>query len=934
MHLSSFGLGYGRESTFVGRHHGGFCLNPEDVDRSNELENINIPQLVPDNVHQWINTTNIPLISLCGATNHLSTHPLFESSFSQPQYHDHVGCNSNLAPYQHQHHPQPNAFPSEDLRTFSVDALSSSSSAGSTFSPVLTDSSESLMLGSRRSWCPSPLGNKARSSEQDRRCGAFGVAVNQQLVCLGPQCQLSFQNDADLQTHFQAVHIHACSWDGCLHASFTSRKDLARHVKAEHLLICPVLECSEQPFQSKRELATHIAVEHPDCCGKDAIKKWELPPLLPVEDEVDKPLVRSEQQQQLNLGLQPAKETMNTDNKFKAVGREVIAVRAAKKRCQEQLCSVVEKKGRKNGGAPRTADSPTNLVRSRASRFAEAASFPLIFEHAILPFLVEFIPKWSGPRHVISCTRGRTPQSRRICIMTTAMLSRTRKIIIAGHVTDLLPEKFKPLVSFVFSVGQISRAARWARGLTRELPDDIVSSARNPYHFSTPCMGDSVGVRGDGLAAESTATLGPCLDVNGGAYWLVNSHPFLNAYQMLSTVDVEHPSPQDRGPCLGQGHDALSEESNFSLGRVTVTSGLDLKTTRISHDPYWEDNDLDSPLVITDWALISSNTATSASNRANILRRFPSETQAPFLEPLVKSVCTRFGGIVAGANVISSGRTSGFQRGLVCESPAYVSGEENGTGKATREWFVEEPAAPWSIGEDSWIRGGIGVEGDSGAAIVDAETNCLYGQLWGRNKYWGPGPRITFFTPAVDILDDIQEKCGLQTRPKLPQTRDDADRLAVYPSCRHCYDRRTYLDSRRSSRVSMQSMINYRGDADNDLTSIENVSELATPRDYHRGGTGVEATGSSFVMTAGSPAFGVTAASPFLGQVTSPYPQTLDIDDMGAVSDRPEFRDDVLQTTATAMGSAPKRKSIYMDDGRMLSPEYIGDQPKRKRTGN
>lgn len=512
--------------------------------------------------------------------------------------------------------------------------------------------------------------------------------------------------------------------------------------------------------------------------------------------------------------------------------------------------------------------------------------------------------------------------------MTTAMMSRTRKIIIARHIADLLPDQYRRTVSFVFSVGQTSRATCWARGLSKSNPDDV-RSAKNPYHFSTPCMGDSVGTRGEGHIQESTATLGPCLEVNGGVYWLVNFHPFLDAYQNTSRVDVEHPSPQDRAHCVAEDHDAMSESADFKLGQVTVTSGLNLKTTRISHDSYWDECAKEAPLVVTDWALIAAD---SPASRANMLRRFPSETQPPTTEPLVKSACSGVAGVSPGAPVISSGRTSGFQRGQVCEIPAYVSAEENGTGKATREWFVEEPYPPWN-GEEAWIRGGIGVEGDSGAAIVDAETNCLMGQLWGRNKYWGPGPRITFFTPAADVFDDIQEKCGLQCRPQLPQTRDDADRYAVYPSCRRCYDLQTYLDSRRSSRVSLQSMINYRGEPDHDLTSIENVSELATPRSYpHPSGTGVEEIGSSFGMTTLSPLASFNsrfaAFSPPGTSVRSPYPQTLVIDDSGS---GPDLRDALLE--AEAIEPPPKRRSICLEPGGLYATGHIGNHPKRTKTG-
>ncbi|POR35813.1 Uncharacterized protein TPAR_03988 [Tolypocladium paradoxum] len=601
-----------------------------------------------------------------------------------------------------------------------------------------------------------------------------------------------------------------------------------------------------------------------------------------------------------------------------AMVKQMLSVAVAKRRCREQLRSAVEKKARKNGSngsTPRTAADW--LADPHGTR---AASFPLVFEHAVLPFLADLLPKWTGPRHVVSVTRGRTPQARRICIMTWRGVSRARKIIIAGHVGDLLPDKFRGCVSFVFSVGELSRAVRWARGLGREQPD-AVCAPRNPYHFRYPCMGDSIGIRGSGSVEESTATLGPCLNVSGGSYWLANFHPFLEAYQSLPSVHVEHPSPQDRARCIGEGHDAMSEGADFKIGQVEVTSGLNLRTTRISHDPYWDDCLTDHPLIATDWALITAGTS---ARGANVLRRFPSETSPLLREPLVRSVSTSSypGGVVPGAAILSSGRTSGHQRGQVCEIPAYVSGAENGTGKATREWFVEEPPPPWDD-EEAWIRGGIGVWGDSGGAIVDAESHCLVGQLWARNKYWGPGPRLTYFTPIADIFDDIQEKCGLQTRPQLPQTRDDADRYPVYPSCRQCYDLRTYLDSRRSSRASLQSMIMYTGGVDHDLASVEAVSELATPHDYQRG-TGVEEVGASFNNIPSPIDARLGPSTPLIaGDMKSPYPQSLEIDNA--------LGPQLLSFTADpcpAKRSVPHREPLWA-----VEPASGVPASKRRRTG-
>jgi len=447
-------------------------------------------------------------------------------------------------------------------------------------------------------------------------------------------------------------------------------------------------------------------------------------------------------------------------------------------------------------------------------------------------------------------------------------------MVIAGHVRDLLPENYRSNVTFVFSVGKVDRLV-WARGLGEQMPDEVCTP-RNPFAYISPCMGDSIGASLDD-GEETTATLGPCVTAEGGSYWLACFHPFIGASRRTSPILIEHPSPQDRARCVEERHDVLGE-MNFRLGNLTATSGYDLKTTRVTHDPYWEDCDKDPPLVVMDWILISSGT-----RQANLLRKFPNAAQRR------ETPVTATSSVTPGGNVISTGRTSGFQRGQVCEMPAYIDGAGNGTGKATREWFVEEPFP--QNNENEWIRGGIGVEGDSGAAIIDSETNTLVGQLWGRNQYWGKGPRQTFFTPISDIFDDVQEKCGMVARPQLPQYRDEADRWPVYPVCRQCYDLREYQDSRRSSRESLMSMIGFsdmRDEQDNDLTS---VSELATPKDHHSylvRHIGPEETGSSFgggsSVVSPAPIHSIygfhQAASPAVSDLRSPYPQTLNEEDL------------------------------------------------------
>ncbi|KAF4465091.1 dna polymerase epsilon subunit 1 [Fusarium albosuccineum] len=772
------------------------------------------------------------------------------------------------------------------LSSASVDTQSSIS-VGSLLSSVSTETGDALTVRNGQSRGPSPL-RRGRTSSLDDPTRPF--------VCLGPQCQQAFTSDQELKSHVKSTHTHSCNWAGCDQPSFSSRDGLIYHVKVEHLLVCPSPGCTESSFQGRRLLQSHIALAHPDD-GKDEAKEWQLPAKIPEMKPIEK-----------GFTVKPSIELTTTSvlGKRKHGDSEIqnrLALAHTKQKCHDRLRHVVEKRAKKNAG---NADSPTDLVRVKASRHIETTSFPLVFEHAILPFLSEYLPKWIGPRHVVTVTRGKGPKTKRICIMTPQAMSRPRKIIIASHVQDLIPTNFSNLVTFVFTRGEINRTVTWARGLSKDHKDDICT-ARNPYFFRDPCMGDSIGIKGNDSLEDSTATLGPCLTVGGGSYWLGNFHPFMEAYHHLSQVQVEHPSFQDRKRCVSEGHDALAQGVNFRLGSLEVTSGLNLKTTRLSHDPYWEECDLDKPLVVTDWALISAG-----SSQANMLRRFPSDTQPQVREPVVTSAAP----IVPEASVLSSGRTSGYQRGQIGEIPAYVSGEENGTQKATREWFIEEPFP--QDNEEDWIRGGIGVNGDSGAAVVDAQTHGLVGQVWGRNHYWGPGQRVTYFTPIADIFDDIQEKCGQQRRPQLPQHRDEADCIPLYPSCRQCYDLRTYLDSRRSSRMSLQSMIMGTGDGDQDLTSIEAVSELATPMDYHRF-PGIEEAGSSFNGIASPAAVpGCYSGTPMIADAKSPYATTLDLEDLYDPGFPIPHQSRKRRTSALAVGPSLERPK------RQRASEYSG----------
>ncbi|TLD33873.1 hypothetical protein PspLS_01091 [Pyricularia sp. CBS 133598] len=764
--------------------------------------------------------------------------------------------------------------------TFSVcPSLDSTHSAATvspcqTLSPVAVDSSTFLEglrpTGiARLSRRPSPLSNFQRytfnvcsdsdvSNQPEYKEDTPRQGPNEPDSCEEPRCdEKPDTRDQDLKSFdvVQAEPVHTCNWSGCSASAFTSRDGLNWHVKAEHLLICPVLGCCESNFTSKAVVKTHLRVVHE---GKSAESQ-----ALKMEQDEKQTNFRQGQQGQTKMANDEA-SGVNRNDKSPAETKQTTDsredVEASKLRCREQLGRIMEKRAAKKQRMSNAVDAYSGNHGSAATEGSqvqsEVPSFPLLWEHCILPFLVEFLQTRCGAGHVISVCKGGKGNhlnSRRICLMTKNEISPATKDAIKEHVRDLLPPLYESHAMFEFSTGQVERLMTLARGLSQENPDDVCSP-RNPFCYMEPCMGDSIGAAGD----DFIATLGPSLVVDGANFWLANFHPFVEAFSKQENVSIEHPSSADRELCRSKGHDAMvipPTGSSFKLGAVSATSGFDLKTVRVSHHPYWEDMDAEPPLVVTDWSLISSN----RPQQANMLRRLPAGASVPVqrgsitVTETVRNVSVvSTGSINPGGAVITTGRTSGYQHGEVCEIPAYLSSSNlaNGTGYATREWFIQEPTS--LDDEDAWIRGGAGVKGDSGAAVVDADSNELIGQLWGRNQYWGSGPRHTFFTPIADIFDDIHEKCRQQSRPKLPQFQGDWDQeyvpFAVYPTCMSCFERAAYLGtgSRRPSQASLCMNVDggelssppaleggsndtTHGHASYDVISALSISEVITP---------------------------------------------------------------------------------------------------------
>jgi hypothetical protein len=129
------------------------------------------------------------------------------------------------------------------------------------------------------------------------------------------------------------------------------------------------------------------------------------------------------------------------------------------------------------------------------------------------------------------------------------------------------------------------------------------------------------------------------------------------------------------------------------------------------------------------------------------------------ITPCQTHVCRKTSHVIPGGRVFAVGRTSGLQDGIIngcLTNLRFWDGDS--VSRESDEWSIIKPE---SMPDEKWATAGMGVSGDSGAWVLEAGTDNVVGQLWGRdfqeegNSF---GQIITYFTPILDILDDIYER--------------------------------------------------------------------------------------------------------------------------------------------------------------------------------
>ncbi|KAK2759298.1 hypothetical protein CKAH01_16672 [Colletotrichum kahawae] len=275
--------------------------------------------------------------------------------------------------------------------------------------------------------------------------------------------------------------------------------------------------------------------------------------------------------------------------------------------------------------------------------------------------------------------------------------------------------------------------------------EDAWDPPANAQSHSSLMMGDSIGFKG----CNGAASLGPILEFSGKYYWLVAAHILENVFsgdKKPQDVILVHPAKNDCRP----------GETPREIGVLKYWSGRLYKTSRESS--YLKQitalHGRDPSRVITDWALCKVLDGMAVAR--NRLRYMPTGRE---FDGHSEPITSFFKGQPQLRIVQAAGRSSGLRYALVCETPAIVQHPTPGT--RTREHFIENAEGyTGMISNEAWNTGGTGVPGDSGASIIDEETQKLMGIVWVRNVYGGDKriPRVAYFTSIYDILDDVYEK--------------------------------------------------------------------------------------------------------------------------------------------------------------------------------
>jgi hypothetical protein len=381
-------------------------------------------------------------------------------------------------------------------------------------------------------------------------------------------------------------------------------------------------------------------------------------------------------------------------------------------------------------------------LSSNKEQSPDMENFDTLHFEVLIPYMKEVLKHRVGPG--ISIGVAEKDGNRVIHITTLKEVEYLVRLEIREAVVDFLGPVFRDKTTLKFSKGRLIRSV--------DKTGEVQGKPRNPYQYHNLEMGDSIGSHeGDGVS-----TAGPKIMLGDLMYRVNCWHMWERHYASKPEEEfpnVHHPSHQVDAICQHTGPSRV--RGSREIGQVVLASGHDRTTTRVSDHPYFIARN-ESWKSVADWTVSREK---DSPNAANIVRM----TGMPRVKEDIAITSTSR--IRPGAHVYSSGRSSGLQIGHVRERPTFMDGAFNGTGQDTFEWTVEQ--ALTDIGQGDWKHGGLGVQGDSGAAVFDLETSSLCGQVWATMTD-ETGNRVAYISDWLDIAGHIEETHRRHLSPKLP----------------------------------------------------------------------------------------------------------------------------------------------------------------------
>ncbi|KAI8631425.1 hypothetical protein F5Y19DRAFT_395628 [Xylariaceae sp. FL1651] len=392
----------------------------------------------------------------------------------------------------------------------------------------------------------------------------------------------------------------------------------------------------------------------------------------------------------------------------------------------------------------------------------DSKRFVQIWESKLLPKLEQILDENVEGEYTVNVLRGPEAGQRDIVIMVPMSMSNKTERQLQESKSKVLPGDLDSKTTMTFHQGSIQFLTNPGSSLSRassRSSDDPCTDPVNVDWSPEPAMGDSVGWNSE------KATLGPMLQINKKFYRLLCWHLFddengnrhWDQAQPPPNLSTFHPSSDSR------------QDNRTRIGDVVAYSGPMYKTSRASVSIGQDRQEQ----TVTDWALVESVETGEMTPQPNKVRR-QLDLHSPFISEIEiiqaedpQSFARACDNQSRPQLVYSIGRTSGNTVGRLCETPGSHR-LQNGT--KTKNWYTEnlDPSSKQVV--DDWIRGGMGVPGDSGAGVFGFYENQLLGQVWGRNIYKGSKsePRVTYFTAIPDIYADIREKMPACTSVQLP----------------------------------------------------------------------------------------------------------------------------------------------------------------------